>query len=360
MKNMLPTLVVMPCLNEEENILETARSLGFGLPGNNPPEKSVLIIVDNGSTDNSLSIADKIINTSGSNNVVVVNESERGFVPARHSGNLKAREIAKSRGWNEENSLIIQVDADTIYSSLYIEEMRIASDALGAGIMVQAISEYPKSFKDRWGNYVELCERVDAEFAEYLEQQDLDPIKDDKVVGYRLKDYFEWGGHRREYDASGEEIFSETSRLFLSALSLGAKSVVVDSALAQHSVRKILADPLLDLATAGFPRSRSWISTWHESHPPVPIEELNLSDGSKSLRHSIAVRRNHILGLFGLLPLHVARAIRERIPIEKLPGLSELSAKLPERTTEILRSRPGVFLEDILGIVDARSRLDLT
>jgi glycosyltransferase involved in cell wall biosynthesis len=49
--------VVMPCLNEQDGLAASCRSLGFG-SAQLPPERCLLVLVDNGSTDSTLDICE--------------------------------------------------------------------------------------------------------------------------------------------------------------------------------------------------------------------------------------------------------------------------------------------------------------
>src|SRR6267378_1266299 len=109
-------VLVMPCLNEEQNLEATCASLGFGSGTKSLPQGTVLIIMDNGSSDSTLSIAEKIKRSSKPDAVLVGQELERGYVPVRHRGNLIADELARSARLPADTVLILQVDADCHYS----------------------------------------------------------------------------------------------------------------------------------------------------------------------------------------------------------------------------------------------------
>jgi len=250
--------LIIPCLNEEETLADTCASLGFGLGKNSNPTGALLFLVDNGSTDSTLQIAERIKSDSEANTVFIGHEPERGFVPPRHRGNLMAEQFASSMKWKLEDVLILQADADTHYTPGYVASMRAAAESCGPNMMVEACVTYPPAFKAEYPEYMNICDEVDAEF-ERLFARDLsdDDLVDDKVSGYRLSDYFNWGGLRREYTAGGEEIHAETARLYMKARAKGARRVRADDAQAFHSARKVIEEPALHMATAGFPREVS-------------------------------------------------------------------------------------------------------
>jgi glycosyltransferase involved in cell wall biosynthesis len=117
----------MPCLNEGDNLKRTGLSLGFGCDTEHPPANTSLLIIDNGSTDSTAEVAEEIRRDSNPETVHLVREPERGFVPARHAGNVFAQRLAKSSGWNEEDVLVLQVDADCQYLPGYVDAMREAA-----------------------------------------------------------------------------------------------------------------------------------------------------------------------------------------------------------------------------------------
>lgn len=353
----LHVAVVIPYLNEAELLRKTCASLGFGLHME-PPDSSSLILVDNGSTDSSPIIAREIQSRSPNSSVVLAYEAKRGYVPPRHCGTMIAQEIAESRDLSENNVLILQADADTCYSTGYIDNMRTASDAAGGGFLLEACTAYPDDFCEKNSNYLNLCQEADLEFENLLVNHPDEVILDDKAVGYRLADYFAWEGHKREYLPNGDEIFSETTRLYLRAKTFGGRCIPVEQAWATHSVRKILATPALDLATAGFPRNREWVNLWlHRCGPVLSMDQLFSRPYAAIVREALAWRRYHLLALFGVLPLHVARTLGTNCAFEREPWSSELS--LPSRGLGTLRSNPGVFIEDALTVAPLAPRANV-
>jgi hypothetical protein len=347
--------LVMPCLNEAQNLEATCASLGFGSGTRASPEGTVLIIIDNGSSDSTLSIAEQITRSSKPDAVLVGQELERGHVPVRHRGNLIAGELARSEGLAPETVLILQVDADCHYSAGYIASMRAAIRNCEPNVMIEACVDYPAAFKAEYPEYIQMCSETDAEF-DKLFPSDLshDNLVVDAVSGYRLSDYFKWGGHRRELNAQREEILAETSRLFMRARAQGALRHRADSGLALHSPRKVLRDPTLHLATAGFPREASWNRNWQDSyHGPSSLRDLCAQPNHPEVLKAIRVREEHLLALFGVLPLHVDRALAQLA--EGGPETKELAFHilplLPVRTIRDLTLRPGILIADVFELI---------
>ena len=217
-------VLVMPCLNEAANLMATCSALGFGGNTEQPAEPAALVIVDNGSEDDTWQVAEQIQRTSLANSVHLVRETTRGFVPARHRGNVFARTLANSSDWNPEHVLILQVDADCQYLPGYVNAMRVAVQSQTTNVMLEACIGYPMDFKAKYPEYVNICDRTDTEFEKLFPRSlSHDDVPVDAVCGYRLSDYFRWGGHRREFNRSGEEIYAGTTRLFMRARTQGAE-----------------------------------------------------------------------------------------------------------------------------------------
>jgi glycosyltransferase involved in cell wall biosynthesis len=348
-----PALII-PCLNEEETLADTCASLGFGVGKNSHPTGALLFLIDNGSTDSTIKVAEQIKSDSEENTVFIGHEPERGFVPPRHRGNLMVEELARSMNWRLEDVLILQADADTHYTPGYVASMRAVAESCGPNMMVEACVTYPPAFRAEYLEYMEICNAVDGEF-ERLFARDLsdDDLVDDKVSGYRLNDYFNWGGLRREYTAGGEEIHAETARLYMRARAQGARRERVDDALAFHSARKVLENPSLHLATAGFPREVSWNARWRQSYSgPRDLRGLCEHHNHADVLKAIRVREEHLLALLGVLPVHVDRALAESSSVETVEFANIVLPLLPERTRDDLLSRPGIFLTDVFELLD--------
>lgn len=345
--------LIVPCLNEEATLADTCASLGFGLGKNSPRTGALLFIVDNGSTDSTISVAELIKSGSEENTVFIGHEPERGFVPPRHRGNLMVEELAHSMNWRLEDVLILQADADTHYAPGYVASMQSVAESCGPNMMIEACVTYPNAFKIEYPEYIEICDRVDGEFVRLFARDfSDDDIVDDKVSGYRLSDYFKWGGLQREYTAGGEEIHAETARLYMRARVHGARRRRVDNALGFHSARKVIEDPSLHLATAGFPREASWNAQWRQSYTgPRDLRSLCNHPAHPEMLKAIRTREEHLLALLGVLPVHVDRALCEFSSVETADYANIVLPLLPERSRDDLKNRPGIFLTDVFELM---------
>jgi len=341
------TIFVMPCLNEESYLLEACQSLGFGNNSNVIAQDQLLIIVDNGSTDSSIEIAESIKNNSPLGTVFLFEESTRGYIQARHRGNLEARKIALKMKIPISKIFILQVDSDTIYQKDYGKLMARHATNIGKNNIFQARSIYEASFSSTFSEYITLCDKTDSKFSFLYGDSKRDYIIDDKVAGYWLSDYFKWGSHQSFYDKNGEEIYAETTQLFIKSTSFGAKRVFLPDILAAHSGRNIKDHCLNHFTTAGFPRTRSWYiqrSTCRQNdnyclEGKVDAEETRL-------------RVLHLLALFYILPLHIDLTNEHTPPFTDLSLLKFVTSVLPKRKKSDLRSFPGMFLMDALSIID--------
>lgn len=345
--------MVVPCLNEEENLADTCTSLGFGTGSDTSPGGTFLFLIDNGSEDSTVAVAERIRSRSRKNTVFVGHEAARGFVPPRHRGNLMANELATSMGWNTDDLLILQADADTLYSEGYINSMRSATQSSGPNVMIEACVDYMPEFKAGYPEYIHICNKTDGEFVRLFARDfSDDDVVDDKVSGYRLSDYFRWGGHRREYTASGEEIHAETARLYMRARAQGARRTRVDAAMAFHSPRKVLEDPALHLATAGFPRESSWKDAWRRQYRgPQGLDGLCSQPRHPEVLKAVRAREEHLLALLGALPVHVDRALGETSTVETTEFADLVLPLLPRRFAEDLVTGPAVFLTDVFELM---------
>ena len=340
------TAIIIPCLNEEAILASTCESLGFGVDATNPPN-ATLILVDNGSDDGTVEVARGIAARSPMNTVVVVNEPARGFVPARHRGVITAGAIRSEVAEGDEDILILQGDADTTYCPDYVAAMNTAALAAGPGALLKARTLLPDPFVQDFPDYLRLCETVDAEFEDLLSDDPDDVVIDDKACGFRLCDYLRWGGHRREFTPYGDEVYAETTRLYLRGKSFGARAVLVDAASATHSTRRIFEHAGLDLATSGFPRERTWREHWARTLEPIAdLRRLLYQPRSALVDVAVRWRRRHVLGLFGILPLHVARTLN--LPAEHESAAWARDLFLPRRSLSTLQCNPALFVYDAL------------
>lgn len=331
---------------------KTCASLGFGIQ-QSTSANITLVLVDNGSNDRTLDEAEAIRANSQPDSVVIAEEAERGYVPPRHRGNLIAAELARRKG-SLRDFLILQADADTHYCDGYVDAMRDAAESVPPNALFKARTSYPNEFLQQHGNYVALCDKADADFESLLSDHPEDVIIDDKACGYRLSDYFRWGKHRREFLADGDEVFAETTRLYLRAKTFAADAILVDDALAQHSVRRLLEHAGLDLATSGFPREESWRIRRSAALSEIKsISALMANTHTSIVAEALTLRRRHLLGLFGILPWHVARSLG--LPSRHDPETWAVALSLPLRDAGCVQKNPGRLIEDILDWIDDAS-----
>ncbi len=352
---MLTVAVVIPCHNEEETLLATCRSLGFGDRARPTPDQAVLVLVDNASDDATREVAEAVRRASPSGTVVVGAESERGYVPARRRGNTLVGALAEERGLPFDDVLILQADADTVYSGGYVDAMREGSAAGGGGAMIEGLAEFPPGFRSSYPGYARLMSDIDTDLFERAVPSGLpDLIVDDKACGYRLGAYTDWGGHAPEFTAAGEEVYAETTRLYLRGVSRGATKLRTERAVAYPSQRRPIAAPARELACGGFPRVRSWQAAWDAGYTgPSTSEGLSASLELSEVGRAVLARKNHVLGLFALLPIHVSRSLGSA-PLPGVPGwLASALTRLPQRSRHELETSPALFLNDVFVEVDA-------
>ncbi len=353
--------IVIPCLNEEEHLAHTCASLGFGIGPRLTPNNAILIIVDNNSVDNTSSVARSVKDNSMPNSVIIEEEKIRGFVPARHRGIEWVQTWAKNNGVAPKGILIIQADADTVYSEGYIDYMRLSAIENGPNVLFTAHSGYAPDFQEHYAGFMGLSYEVDNRY-EQLYPQTLtdDCVVDDKAASYLLSDYRNWGGHQREYISSTtEEVFAETTRLYIRARTTGAKRVLVENARVYHSPRKLKQFPLLHFATAGFPREESWCAFFNAAiHGPLTLEDLHEGHSHPSITFSIRTRRLHVLALFSLLPLHVCKALSSSESEEMEAWANPMFKFLPDiRRADLLQ--PARVLLDVFNAINTSGNLIL-
>lgn len=350
-------VVVVPCLDEEANVEGVGLSLGFGRRGGS--SVATLVLVDNGSTDGTVQAMAELADCSEPGAVVVVHEPERGFVPARHRGALEARRLVQSLGLDEDKVVLAQADADTRYEPGYLEALLEASALAGRGALIDGVSEAPPP-PEGWAEYRAFERAVDDAVEPAFGNMDQDVVVDDKIAAFRLSDYFEWGGHRREYGDDGEEILSETTRLFIAAKLRGGFRRRAWQAVATTSHRRLFQDPAMAFATAGFPRGLSWRR--RAGLTPVGSPSTDIA----ALKPLVPVRAAHLLGMFGLLPTWFSGRLGA-----PLTGVADLDVAYAQclngaPTKNEAFVRPGALLdwamsrpdEDVAAILSA-ARCDL-
>lgn len=345
--------IIIPCLNEEENIAATCASLGFGGDRTRLPDDTTLILVDNGSTDSTAEVIDAIRSTAP-DKVITAHESERGYVPPRHHGVLIAIDEARNCGYTLSDVLVLQADADTRYNPGYIDAMRnAASGSLGA--IVEGVARTSADFLAEHPGFHALADEADRATAHLAVDESAEVIIDDQVAAYRLDDYMAWGGHRREFDQRGDEIHAETSRLFLRGKMMGATRVRVGEAVAFPSRRKVELDPLLYFATMGFPREATWRRQWRAAQGgPCHLDAFEPPQARTDLTEAIFMRHAHNLILFGLMPAYVARLIgyTEHRGVLDSP-LGDLAAQISEISAADLASNPGCLFEASFPLINS-------
>lgn len=349
----LVIVIIIPCLNEENNLFQTCQSLGFG-SGTEHQEKGIfLCLIDNGSTDNTIEIARYIQRNSASNTVWIGQESERGYVPARHAGVSLVQEIAQSRGWSAESVLVLQADADNLYQKDYIDAMRSVANTHDSNVLLEGYLEYPSDFNTTYAGYVSLCTVADAPLSSLLVNDENDILCSDGVSAYRLSDYQRWGGHIREYNQAGDEIYAETTRMYMRALALGCHKVRVVNAVAHHSQRKLFLDPALEFASAGFPREESWKTMWRSFYKvPHELTEFVTESDHPTMKKALRIRQRHTVALFGILPISIAQVLNQFCDIKLDWEAQSFLDNLPRYSNNQLVSAPAVLLSDILTFVD--------
>jgi hypothetical protein len=340
----MKTVVVIPCYNERKYLASTCASLGFIRSDCLKDLNVSLVLVDNSSTDGTAEVMAKIRDAARPREVIIVQEPVRGYVPARHAGVIAAMELARQHSLPVESILILQADADTTYLPGYIDSMQAACTGR-RGQLLEGVAITGRMFSAKFPEFDGLCRRIDRSMEPWFAQEDAQIIVDDKVCGYLLSDYLDWGGHRQEVDHLGREIHAETTRLFMRAGQFGlATRINVGAAYAIPSRRKLWTQALAYFASAGFPRSTEWVSSWG-SRSKLSSDFLTDPYACSSLEKAIKSRQRHLLALFALLP-----AISHRSTVVA-PNITALAFNL--RTTA--EGTPGHILGTLLALADDES-----
>lgn len=352
----LPVFVVIPCLNEESTLARTCHSLGFGLGETQTTNNCTLIIVDNGSTDSTHSIVLDIIQHSITKSVLFAYEPMRGYVPPRHRGVEIAAAESKKLNYDPDDVLIIQADADTIYSPNYVNLMRQTSLKAGYDTLVESDALHPPNFAKDFPSIATMLSSADNKFSEIFSLPEHDVIVDDKTCGYRLGYYLQIGGLKREFFPNGDEIHAETSRLFMRMRAVGSKRLRTQYAYAMHSKRKLLSLPLFQIANAGFTRETTWNKSWETVfRHPEKLVDLTSQMNHPNLQIALEWRARNMIALFSLLPRHHALSIGSEIDSGHAI-VDYLVAQLPIRSVEEVLSEPSILIWDTFNITD---RLDV-
>ncbi len=301
-------IVSLPCLNESAAFLLTCSSLGFAA-GQEAPVGAMLVLVDNGSDDDTWAHMRQLEEGVPGGAVRAVQQPQRGYVAARRSGAAAAAAVAAERSWPQDEVLLLQADADTLYAPGYLASMRRCAERSPANRLFEGRSEAPEDPEDPVTRMQAVEQAADADVADSFAPEETDVIVDDKVAAFRMSDYFVWGGHQQEFDAAGEEILAETTRLYIRARFLGAARVRVEGALARTSTRRILEAPDIAFATAGFPYPPAWKDRWRASyHGTTDIDAFTRWPLPEAAQPALAERRKHVVGMFVTAPAMLAEA----------------------------------------------------
>lgn len=349
----MPIAFVIPCFDEEGFIEATASSLGFGETGVAAADDVFLVLVDNGSTDGTLGLLQRIASSSRPGAVRVLEEPERGFVPPRRRGAYFVGELAAEIGVTPEEFLVLQADADTFYLPGYAQYMWEAMRGR-QGYLLEGATRRPADFEADHPEYHALERSIDESLERIGVSDEEEVIVDDKACGYLLSDYRRWGGHFREEDRLGGTVHAETTRLFLRArLAHGARKIRVDPAQAEPSRRRIIEEPALHFATSGFPREDAWLRAWRERHPKQwTVDEFASSLDHPDVQEACFYRAAHDVALFALLPWVLARA-RDPAGFDAHDERAgRLLALIPDYTRDEMVARPARALSAVLDAID--------
>jgi glycosyltransferase involved in cell wall biosynthesis len=348
----MPVAFVMPCLNEKSYLGAAVKSLGFG-EGAEPADEDVfLILVDNGSTDGTIGLMQRIAAASRQGSVRLVVEAERGFVPPRRRGVAVAAQLAVDHGVPFDELLVLQADADTVYRSGYARWMWNALEGR-RGFLLEGALRRSEEFDAAHQAYRDLERSVDGALESMAVDDQDDVVVDDKACGYLVSDYLRWGGHAREFDDAGSEVHAETTRLYIRArLAHGAVKLRVNPAQATASRRRILEDPALQFATAGFPREESWVTQWRQLHPRRwAIDEFARTRAHPDVHEAVFYRAAHEIALFVLLPWLVGAA-SGRPKALAADHQEQLRAVLPTFSRLDLVASPAAALIAVLRAIE--------
>lgn len=331
-------------------IAEATASLGFAAGIEAVPDAH-LVVVDNGSTDGTLHVLDRIRKESAGP-VHLFSESVQGYVPPRRRGVTEVNALSRSMGVNARSVLVLQADADTKYKPGYIAAMRAAVGDR-AGIILEGATRRLPAFEAAHPAYVAAERLVDDEI-ERLDADDEDEVVvDDKVCGYRLADYMQWGGLFEEHTAAGDPIHAETTRMFIRArLTHGARKIRVNPAGAASSRRKVAEDPWLHYATVGFPREASWTTKVSGFHSLQDIDAFGVQVLQGQQPEAVYLRRAHQLALFRYLPALVACVSGDQTAAELPADVSAVFDLVKLRSRSQFARAPGLVLVELLQLID--------
>lgn len=348
------TFIVMPCLDEASQVGGAISSLLF--PEDGEPADAHLVVVDNGSTDGTLSVLEANRGRCPER-IHIFEEPRRGYVPPRRRGVEAAAEIAAAMNIAQHDVLVVQADADTIYKRGYVGAMqRAAEDWEGA--IFEGATRRPLDFETAHPDYVAAEHFVD-DAIEPLETVDEDDVVvDDKACAYRLSDYSRWGGLFEESSADGDQIHAETTRMFIRAkLSAGARKIRVNQAGAASSRRRVLENPRYQFATMGFPRELSWASRRKADWRCTEVDAFARAvlDGGEA--EAVYLRQAHLIALFRFLPALILKANSQESDLLEQDDVRMALSHLALRKLEDLSARPGSAIIDVLRLIDTHPNL---
>jgi hypothetical protein len=313
--------LVMPCLNEEMNLRDTCASLGFGSPYDGRRSHHHLVIVDNGSSDGTIGVAESIRDMSLAGTVHIVRESTLGFVTARSAGVDYVKQHVRELRCPQSECLVLQVDADAVYSRDYSQCFENAACLGGIGNLYEAESVLPNRASDAEFALLRDLTKIDEQFFEE-KSSGQDFVVDDKMVGYFLSDWESVGGLKREFLGGREYLYCGTSRMWIRMHRQGFRRRMVPGASCAHSLRKLEEGADIFSATAGWPRSSIWKKRWRSTVGKIPTAEELLAPSGRTLwADVISERERHLASLFIHLPKVLEEAGRETMTITPLDAL---------------------------------------
>jgi len=307
----------MPCLNEEDALAATCKSLGFGF-GISGATEGVLIVVDNGSTDRTMQIALGIQRNSPVGSVLIVSELEKGFVPARLRGANEAINQAKLLGLPFSRTMLLQVDADADYSPNYVNGFIGVANRFGKGHLFEAESVPPGNMTASEHDLMELLHQFDSAFFDSLGLENIatDCVVDDKMVGFILSDWIASGGITRDWACGKEMIYCGTSRFWVRMLAKGFTRILVEDSRCAHSMRKISEGADIYAATGGWPRGTKWKHKWRQRFPErLNAAEFIAAQGTPIYEATLESRQVHLEAIFRCTPNVLMGQIAQQIEI---------------------------------------------
>jgi hypothetical protein len=304
----------------------------------------MLVLVDNGSEDQTPQIMQRVQNLCPPGAVHIVEEPVRGFVPARSAGPAYVVSVLKRE---PRSTLILQADADTVYLANYVEAMKLAACRSGPGCMLEGASVTAAKFRLEYPAFDRMCRAVDEAAAPWGVGEEDDVIVDDKVAAFFLSDYLGWGGHVEHCGSSGEPLLAETTRLFIGAKRHHRARKVKTDALALPSRRKLFANAPAYFASAGFPRGPNWLARWSTECCGSSAKFLADPTQSTCANDAVRARLRHELALFGLLPLLVDSNVQCRPELKALIAAHGRHLHPLEQALELADDQTGLLDEFI-------------